>query len=703
MVRPEGDHDGILGGGRLQLEVEAAAEPLAQRQAPGAIHPAPERRVQHQLHPPRFVEEALQHQRLLCGNDAEDLVRRVEILDDLPRRGLGQAGDLAAEPGERVGHIPQPARDVLAQPRDLHRQLGRAPGCFAGPEGDGGRLPLRVHHPYLAGFDLLDQVRAVAELEDVARHALDREVFVERADERLGRLEHHAIIADVGDRAPRRERGEAGAAPGLEASVHAVVMHVRAAAPAPGREPVGEHLHHRIEVFAREIAVRVGPAHQLVQRRLVPLFARHRRDHLLRENVERVVRDDQPVELPLARRPQQRRALDQLVARQRKHPSLGHGGQMMARAAHPLQQRRDRSGRADLAHQIHGADVDPQLERGGGDERLQLPVFEAGLRIEPLFLGEAAVVRRDLIRPQALGEMQREPLRQPPGVHEHQRRAVLRDQLHQPLVDLVPHLGRHHRLERRRRDLDREIERAGVAGVNDLGKRDAGCGMGASSDEEAGYLLDGLLRGREPDALEATAGQVLQPLERQREMAAPLVARQGVNLVHDHGPHAPQHLACALGREDQVERLGSCDEDVWRPPHHLLPRGRRRVAGAHQGADLHVGQAQRFQRAADLGQRLGQVLLDVVRERLQRGDVHHLRAIAQRAVEPLAQQRIDRRQEGGERLAGSRGRRDQGVAPGLDQGPGVPLRLGRLPETRLEPALDGRMEALKRHTEIWLG
>src|SRR5439155_12534988 len=93
--------------------------------------------------------------------------------------------------------------------------------------------------------------------------------------------------------------------------------------------------------------------------------------------------------------------------------------------------------------------------------------------------------------------------------------------------------------------------------------------------------------------------------------------------------------------------------------------------------------------------------LDVVRERLQRGDVHHLCPVRERAVEPLAHQRIDRRQEGGERLAGARGRGDQGVPPRLDQRPGVALRLSRLPKTRLEPALNGGMEALKRHTEIW--
>src|SRR2546422_3089171 len=54
----ERQHDRVLGGGRLQLEVEAAAEPLAERESPGPVDPAPERRVQHQLHPARLVKEA---------------------------------------------------------------------------------------------------------------------------------------------------------------------------------------------------------------------------------------------------------------------------------------------------------------------------------------------------------------------------------------------------------------------------------------------------------------------------------------------------------------------------------------------------------------------------------------------------------------------------------------------------------------------
>ncbi len=43
-------HDGVVGRRRLQLEVELRAEPLAQRQTPGAVETAAERRMDDQLH-----------------------------------------------------------------------------------------------------------------------------------------------------------------------------------------------------------------------------------------------------------------------------------------------------------------------------------------------------------------------------------------------------------------------------------------------------------------------------------------------------------------------------------------------------------------------------------------------------------------------------------------------------------------------------
>ena len=73
-------------------------------------------------------------------------------------------------------------------------------------------------------------------------------------------------------------------------------------------------------------------------------------------------------------------------------------------------------------------------------------------------------------------------------------------------------------------------------------------------------------------------------------------------------------------------------------------------------------------------QRRFQVALDVVGQCLQRRHVDDLHGIGQRAADGLAHQAVDGCEEGGQCLAGSGGRRDQGVAPGLDRGPRRTLR-----------------------------
>src|SRR3990172_3030829 len=83
VLQAEREHDGIFVGGGLQLEVEAAAEALAQREPPGAVDAPSEGRVNDQLHSPGGVKEALQHQILLCRNDAEHSARCREILHQL--------------------------------------------------------------------------------------------------------------------------------------------------------------------------------------------------------------------------------------------------------------------------------------------------------------------------------------------------------------------------------------------------------------------------------------------------------------------------------------------------------------------------------------------------------------------------------------------------------------------------------------------
>ena len=110
-------------------------------------------------------------------------------------------------------------------------------------------------------------------------------------------------------------------------------------------------------------------------------------------------------------------------------------------------------------------------------------------------------------------------------------------------------------------------------------------------DQKARDLLDRLLRGRQADAQQAIAAQRREALERQREMGAALVRRERVDLVDDHGPRGRQHRAAGFRAEQDVERFRRGDDDVRRRAAHALALAGRRVAGAHPGADLDVGQA----------------------------------------------------------------------------------------------------------------
>jgi hypothetical protein len=165
-----------------------------------------------------------------------------------------------------------------------------------------------------------------------------------------------------------------------------------------------------------------------------------------------------------------------------------------------------------------------------------------------------------------------------------------------------------------------------------------------------------------------------------------------VDLVHDHGASRRQHGAAGFGAEQDVERFRRGYHDVGRPPARAVALARRRIAGAHPGADVDVGQALSPQRRTDALQRRFEVALDVVGERLERRDVDDLGLVGQPAFEPLADQIVDRRHEGGQRLAGSGRRRDEDVAALLDGRPRLRLRGGRRGEVLREPAGDGWMK-----------
>ncbi len=246
------------------------------------------------------------------------------------------------------------------------------------------------------------------------------------------------------------------------------------------------------------LGVRRGTLHQREEVVGAPLLRAHLGDDLLRGDVERQLGQLDRVEATGVHRGEQRGALDQLVARQRVETPLGRAGAAVVGAADALQERGDAARRTDLAHQLHRADVDAELERRGGDQRAQVAGAQA--RLDPVtpLLRQRTVVRGHDVVAEALAQLVREPLGQAARVDEHERGAVLPDQRGDAVEHVAHLLGRGDRLELALGQLEREVERALVAGVDDDRQRTV-------ADEQPADRLDRALGGRQPDPVRARA------------------------------------------------------------------------------------------------------------------------------------------------------------------------------------------------------
>ena len=212
--------------------------------------------------------------------------------------------------------------------------------------------------------------------------------------------------------------------------------------------------------------------------------------------------------------------------------------------------------------------------------------------------------------------------------------------------------------------------------------------------QECGNGFDRRLRRREADPLERRCRHLFEPLEGQGEMRAAAGVDDRVNLVDDDGLDGPEHGAAAFAGQQQEQRFRRRDEDVRRLPQHGCALALRRVAGADRDGDARRREAGALGVARDVAARHREVLVNVRAERLERRHVHHADLVRQGRAKAFAEQVIERREEGGERLAGSGRRRDERVAAGPNRLPALCLGLRRCPERILEPACDYRMKVI---------
>ncbi len=648
-----------------------------------------------ELHPARLVEEAFEDHEILRRQRAERRARGGEIFDELLRPERADPDFLGKLPSDRIpGRIGAKLLfDLGAEAGDGERKRIRAARRLAEPEGDVGRLAFRVLDPDGPALDPLDAVGGVAELEHVARHALDGEILVDGPDDVIVGLEQHLVVGGVGNRPAGGQRRHSGAAPAAQDSVDGVTMDERAVSALARREAFRQHPHNRVEFPAHQLAERPGAPQAVEELGFRPVARGGLGDDLLRQHVERPLGNRQPVELAATDAVEQRRALDEIVPRQREQTPLGRSVDGVAGTAGPLQKRRDRPGRAELADQLDLADVDPELERCGRHHGFEFAPLQPLLGGKPAFLGHAAVMRGDRLLAETLREFAGDPLGHAAGVDEDERRAMALDQLRQAPVDLGPHFVGHHRLERGVRRLDAEVARPLVSGVDDRDVR-RGRPVRSGARQKAGDGADRVLRRRESDAQQPVAAEGGEALERQGEVRAALVRREGMDLVDDDRAGRRQHLAAGLRAQEDVERFRRRHHDVRRPAMHARTLRRAGVAGSDPRADLDVGQAAATEFGPDARERRLEIAMDVVGQRFERRNIDDLGRFGERSFEALAYQVVERGKEGRQRFAGAGRGRDQGVAAGLDRGPGAGLGGGRAAESLCEPGRDRGVKQL---------
>ena len=339
-------------------------------------------------------------------------------------------------------------------------------------------------------------------------------------------------------------------------------MQVRPVAPVAIGKPLGQGFNHLVELVSGKLPVGIGPAAKVEKPVLVPLLGGAGGHHLLAQDVQGPGGNFERVQVAPADGPAQGGAFHQFVAGQGKERPLGNAAYLVARAPDPLQQQPDGTGRTNLAHQVHVADVDAQFQGSGGDADLDIAMLEPLLGGQPRGAGQTAVVGRHRVFPHPFRKLVGYPLHQPPRVDEHQRGVVTGRQSRDGVQRLPPDFVGGDRPQLVGGKADGKFDFPGAARVHNQAVRGAGGGNAAVAHQEAGHLVDRALGGRQADAGYGAVGQGAQPLHRQGKVGSPLVVGHGVDFVQDDGLDLPEAPASAFGSQQDVKGLRGSNQDV---------------------------------------------------------------------------------------------------------------------------------------------
>ena len=181
------------------------------------------------------------------------------------------------------------------------------------------------------------------------------------------------------------------------------------------------------------------------------------------------------------------------------------------------------------------------------------------------------------------------------------------------------------------------------------------------------------------------------------QVRSPATIHQRMDLVDNQRADRLQHPPPGFRRQQQVKRFGRRDQDMRRFLRDGLPFGRRSIARAHLHSYLYSATGFFLQQRPNLTERLLKVLANIIAQRSKRRDIKHPGLVRQIILIPFPKQRVQCRQECGQRFPGARRRADKRVLAGLNGRPAQTLGFGRTAKLPLKPFPNCGMKTKRLH------